>query len=616
MKKIVYIVIALIVLAGLAFAFSQSSLFKGKIYNVANNGDLDDRDVDDVIIDDGFGGILDDGTDGIDAPEYDANPGESSCVDLELSPDAYEVEYDTPAEDIEIAVIINNQDPSWSGTLVLESTTLQGATGAGLFMSGNTGPINPLRIDDLHGSPVSITGTYTGGAADDLITAYIEDEDGLCSDFFPITEAEPTDVDGDGIYANEDLCPEIPATGYDLDGDGCIDDTDGDDIKDNVDECDEEHATPEQDLDRDGCIDDTDGDGLPDNVDECKDDAPAPDADADGNGCTDPVIDPVVDPDPVDTDGDGLPDDIDECKDDAPAPDADADGNGCTDPVVDPVVDPAVDPDPVDTDGDGLTDDIDECKDDAPAPDADADGNGCTDPVIDPAVDPDPVDTDTDGDGFTDDEEITYGTDPLDATSYPAINPVDPVDPVVEGCTHPFRDVENGYWGEPYICDAYEETIVNGKSSTIFDPDASVTKAEFLKMALRVAGYSSTDATGSEDFTDVSSSDWYYPWVRIAEQLDILKITDSFFNSNLPITRGDATVMLVRIAGETLYGWNDSEVPFYDVSTSDAFAYAVLIAYNAGVIEGYPDDSFRPYNYIQRDEAAAIVLRAKDAWFQ
>jgi hypothetical protein len=135
-------------------------------------------------------------------------------------------------------------------------------------------------------------------------------------------------------------------------------------------------------------------------------------------------------------------------------------------------------------------------------------------------------------------------------------------------------------------------------------------------MALRVAGYSSADATGSEEFVDVSSSDWYYPWVRIAEQLDVLKITDSFFNPNIPITRGDATVMLVRIAGETLYGWTEDDIPFYDVSASDAFAYAVLIAYNDGVIEGYLDNSFGPYSYITRAEAVTIILRAADAWFQ
>jgi len=298
---------------------------------------------------------------------------------------------------------------------------------------------------------------------------------------------------------------------------------------------------------------------------------------------------------PGDDDGDGVNNLDDKCPNYVPTG-ADTDGDGCTD----------------DTDGDGVDDDNDLCINKAPKG-PDTDGDGCTDPV---------VITDTDGDGVDDDNDLCPDEDAtgqdtdLDGCIDPVVDPVVDPGPVEGDCTHPFGDVAPGYWGEGYICDAYEETIVSGKTSTIFDPDASVTKAEFLKMALRVAGYSSADATGSEEFVDVSSSDWYYPWVRIAEQLDVLKITDSFFNPNIPITRADATVMLVRIAGETLYGWTEDDIPFYDVSSSNDFAYAILIAYADGVIEGYLDGSFGPYNYITRAEAVTIVLRATDAWFQ
>jgi hypothetical protein len=398
------------------------------------------------------------------------------------------------------------------------------------------------------------------------------------------------DTDGDSVGDASDLCPNEDATGQDDDGDGCIDpaplvDTDNDGIYDDEDDCPTEDATGYDTNPEDGCIDDTDGDGVKDNVDDCPNENAAG-QDDDGDGCVDLVVTET------DADGDGLTDDEEATY--------------------------GTDPNSPDTDNDGLTDY------------AEVMTYG-TDPTL----------SDTDSDGYSDLEEVAiYSTDPLDPNSYPVFDADnDGIDDdndlcpdedatgfdldqdgcidliAVEDCAHPFSDVENDHWGVTHICNAYEMAIVSGKTSTIFDPNSSVTRAEFLKMAIRVAGYHTSDASTPETFIDVNSSDWYYPWVRIAEELEILKIGNSFFNPNVAITRGDATIMLVRAAEKTLYDWAEEEIPFHDVDMNDEFTYAVLIAYNDGVIEGYPDGSFKPYDYITRAEAVTIVLRAKDAWF-
>ncbi|MCS5532867.1 MAG: S8 family serine peptidase [Candidatus Poseidoniaceae archaeon] len=76
------------------------------------------------------------------------------------------------------------------------------------------------------------------------------------------------DGDGDGIVNAVDLCPIENASGFDIDLDGCLDDSDGDTITDNVDLCVDEDASG-FDIDLDGCIDDSDGDSVKDNVDLC-----------------------------------------------------------------------------------------------------------------------------------------------------------------------------------------------------------------------------------------------------------------------------------------------------------------------------------------------------------
>ncbi len=50
------------------------------------------------------------------------------------------------------------------------------------------------------------------------------------------TEEAP-DGDGDGIPDDDDVCPDENASGHDADADGCIDDSDNDGVKNDVDEC-------------------------------------------------------------------------------------------------------------------------------------------------------------------------------------------------------------------------------------------------------------------------------------------------------------------------------------------------------------------------------------------
>ncbi|MDP6866199.1 MAG: hypothetical protein QGG62_04600, partial [Candidatus Poseidoniaceae archaeon] len=60
-----------------------------------------------------------------------------------------------------------------------------------------------------------------------------------------------SDGDGDGITYEQDLCPFTNAFGWDMDDDGCIDDTDIDGVEDDVDAC---PMTPEQvPVDEVGC---------------------------------------------------------------------------------------------------------------------------------------------------------------------------------------------------------------------------------------------------------------------------------------------------------------------------------------------------------------------------
>jgi uncharacterized protein YukE len=294
----------------------------------------------------------------------------------------------------------------------------------------------------------------------------------------------------------------------------------------------------------------------------------------------------------TDTDGDGLSD-TDEATYGTDINDSDSDNDELSD--YDEVTTHLTDPTLSDTDGDGLSD-YDEVI------------TYLTDPLLE----------DTDADGYTDYEELTAGTDPLDATNYPTTEEeIDPRQSSIP-CSDPFVDTR-GHWAQEVICKAYHAGIVNGKSYNMFEPETYVTRAEFLKMLVKSAGYDEHNANGlSETFEDVDDSDWYSWVIKVAENLDVARSRDSggFFNGESLSTRADSTLLAVRMAGEQLWGWGEADIPFTDVHSTDYFAYAVIIAYRKDILTLPADKLFNPYRYLTRAEAIAITTRAWQAWYR
>lgn len=113
----------------------------------------------------------------------------------------------------------------------------------------------------------------------------------------------PQDTDGDSILDDVDQCPNEPEDfdGY-RDEDGCPDpDNDGDGVLDIHDSCPNDPEDIDGFQDDDGCPDpDNDGDGILDVDDLCPNEPGPPE----NRGCPDP-----------DRDGDGVPDKVDNCPD-------------------------------------------------------------------------------------------------------------------------------------------------------------------------------------------------------------------------------------------------------------------------------------------------------------
>lgn len=84
--------------------------------------------------------------------------------------------------------------------------------------------------------------------------------------------------------------------------------------------------------------------------------------------------------------------------------------------------------------------------------------------------------------------------------------------------TNPFSDVLEDQWYTQYVLEAYDRGITEGYEDGSFRPRKTVNTAEFLKM---LSNTLSLQTNAPYTYQDVSASDWFAPYVGIAEQYDL-----------------------------------------------------------------------------------------------
>ena len=109
------------------------------------------------------------------------------------------------------------------------------------------------------------------------------------------------------------------------------------------------------------------------------------------------------------------------------------------------------------------------------------------------------------------------------------------------GNTTSFTDI-SGHWAEGYIKYLQNTGIVAGKSATQFAPDAQVTTAEAMKMALALAGYDEKNA-------GLTGIDWQKNTLTYATTIGLTDDVNSAMSAGC--TRQDAAQILANVLGAT-----------------------------------------------------------------
>lgn len=160
--------------------------------------------------------------------------------------------------------------------------------------------------------------------------------------------------------------------------------------------------------------------------------------------------------------------------------------------------------------------------------------------------------------------------------------------------------------------------IISGKTAASFDPDATMTRAEFAAIVVRGLGLS--EKAGSV-FADVPADSWYAGYVGSAYSYGIVSgVSAGAFNPDGTITREEAAVMVARAA--RLCGLDtalddgavrDMLAQFTDYVTSSAWARPSLAYCYQEDILSREDLDIRPGTAIKRCEVAGMLFRLLDA---
>ena len=154
--------------------------------------------------------------------------------------------------------------------------------------------------------------------------------------------------------------------------------------------------------------------------------------------------------------------------------------------------------------------------------------------------------------------------------------------------------------------------IINGKSENSFEPNNTMTRAEFATIIARGLGL---PQKSNAIFKDVTADDWFYNYVCTAYSYGIIKgVSENEFNPNGTITREEAAVMVTRAA--KLCGMDtemdalavrDSLAQFFDyVKASDWSQSSFAFCYNKKIL----DDSvmeIKPSETVTRAEIASML---------
>jgi hypothetical protein len=177
-----------------------------------------------------------------------------------------------------------------------------------------------------------------------------------------------------------------------------------------------------------------------------------------------------------------------------------------------------------------------------------------------------------------------------------------------------FIDIPADQWYSSYVLKAASKRLVQGVGGDRFEPDRSITRAEFIQMMMNALELPKAK-TGTAGYSDVTSGMWHYEAVMRAKSAGLLdKFTGSIFNPNVPITREEISAIIAAAARRAGLTANTASVNLAAVfsdypAITSYFAADVDLVYRLEIMQGVGGNQFNPKGTTTRAQAATVQIR-------
>lgn len=206
-----------------------------------------------------------------------------------------------------------------------------------------------------------------------------------------------------------------------------------------------------------------------------------------------------------------------------------------------------------------------------------------------------------------------------------------------------FTDIDS-HWGKVYIAALKKNGMANGDGTGKFNPDDTVTRAEFLKMSMDACGIV-PHAYRDGECLDASNDDWYCYYLQGALDKDLIpevmidgckvetvtktlseateekeavtaevNVYTGKFDGGEVIRREEAAAVVMACAAykyRSVSDWGNAAGESFkdDDEIDEAYRSMVKRASGLGYISGMGDGTFAPKGTLTRAQAAAITAR-------
>ena len=164
-----------------------------------------------------------------------------------------------------------------------------------------------------------------------------------------------------------------------------------------------------------------------------------------------------------------------------------------------------------------------------------------------------------------------------------------------------------GHWSENAIAVLVKSGAIGGYPDGTFKPDQGISRAEFVTILVKALQLSAQNGKVFDD----TANHWARQFIATAAANGVVSgYSETAFGPDDLITREQMTVMIVKAAG--LKAGASKPASFTDGDQISPWAAeAVSVSASQGIVNGYPDTTFRPRGTATRAEAVTVIAQTQ-----